>query len=248
MRLSTSAARIAVRIVLAGIGGAIVGIAGYSISQTGGQILAVVVGALVGVGTTIWIDYRRRWVQLSEVSVTVLGSTMTYTATTDMRQAAQRAFFQAATRVATRPLDDQSGNLREALTSLKHLFDLYREPLESGTAALPSAKGDSVYELLLEIVNTELGPFLSYWHPRLTEWEKSGSGSEADWPESSVLREELRQLQGRIRPYVVGLGTIAGLRTPERHLPRIPRTAGDDPVPPQRERGAHPRNGSRQSN
>lgn len=146
-RLTAPAARLVARIVLAAVSGAVVGTAAYSISQTGGQLLSVVVGGLVGIGIAIALDFYRRSVQLSEVSLVVLGSTMTFTATTDMRQAAQRAFFQAATRVATRPLEDGSGHLREALASLKNLFDLYREPLESSGAPLPSAKGDSVHEL-----------------------------------------------------------------------------------------------------
>ncbi|MGP3989096.1 hypothetical protein [Streptomyces sp. 3N207] len=204
------------------------GVAAYSISRTGGQLLSVVVGGLVGIGVAVGADFYRRSVQLSEVSLVVLGSTMTFTATTDMRQAAQRAFFQAATRVATRPLEDGSGNLREALTSLKNLFDLYREPLESGAAPLPSSKGDSVHELVLEILNTELGPFLAKWHPLLQTWENSASeGGEAAWPENLAFREELRELQLRLRPYIVGLGKIAGLRDPERHLPRPGRTVGE---------------------
>lgn len=250
-RLTAPAARTTARIVLAATCGAVVGIAAYSISRTGGQLLSVTVGGLVGIGLAVGLDFYRRSVQLSEVSLVVLGSTMTFTATTDMRQAAQRAFFQAATRVATRPLEDGSGNLREALTSLKNLFDLYREPLESGAAPLPSPKGDSVHELVLEILNSELGPFLAKWHPRLRAWEESAPPrseggaegetegeaeggadraarrGEADWPENAAFREDLRALQTRLRPYVVGLGRIAGLRDPERHLPRPSRTAGD---------------------
>ncbi|MBA0053720.1 hypothetical protein E0L36_23505 [Streptomyces sp. AJS327] len=228
-RLSTPAARLTTRVVLAAIGGAVAGIAAYSISQTGGQLLSVVVGGLVGVGVALGADHYRRTVRLSEVSLVLLGNTVTFTATTDMRQAAQRAFFQAATRIATRPLADGSGNLREALTSLKTLFDRYREPLESETAALPApaGNGDSVHELMLEMLNTELGPFLATWHPQLAAWEETHPDEpEGNWPQNAAFRAELRSLQHRLRPYVVGLGTIAGLREPERHLPPLP-----DPEP-----------------
>lgn len=223
--MSAHTARTAARIVLAGVGGAVVGVAAYAVSQTGGQLLSTVVGALVGVAVAVGLSFYRKSVQLAEVNVAVLGSTLTFTATADMRQAAQSAYFQAATRIATRPLDDGTGNLREALTSLKTLFDLYREPLESPAAPLPSPQGDTVHELLVEILNNELAPFLATWHPRLAGWEASRPDADEDaWPENAAFREELRQLQLRLRPYVVGLGRIAGLRDPERHLPRPGRT------------------------
>lgn len=85
------------------------GIAAYSVSKTGGQLLSVVVGALVGIGVAVGVAFYRRSVQLSEVSLGVLGSTMTFTATTEMRQAAQRAFFQAASRVAAAPWTRATG-------------------------------------------------------------------------------------------------------------------------------------------
>ncbi|WP_416484526.1 hypothetical protein [Streptomyces sp. CL12] len=208
---------LALRAALFGIMGGVIGIAGYSISRTGGQRLSVVVGALLGVGIALGLDLYRRSAQLTQVKLVVLGNEMSFAAKTDMRQAAQRMFFQAATRVATRPLADGSGNLREALTSLKALFDLYREPLEADTTPPPPAKGDSVYELALEILNFELAPFLSKWHPQLKEYENRG-GDESAWPQNAAFRTELRELQDRLRPYVIGLGEIAGIREPERHL------------------------------
>jgi hypothetical protein len=207
--------------LLAAVVGGVAGIAAYSISQTGGQRLSIVVGCLVGVAGALGADVYRRSVQLTEVRLVLPGSEMTFKANTDMRQAAQRMFFQASTRVATRPLDDESGNLREALTSLKALFDLYREPLESGATPPPPANGDSVHELALDILNFELAPFLSKWHPQLKTYEEAHpGGSEADWPENAAFRADLRTLQVNLREYVLALGRIAGLRDPERHLRR----------------------------
>lgn len=213
--------RTAARALLFGIIGAVIGIAAYSISQTGGQRLSTVVGCVIGVAIALGAELYRRTAQITDVRLVVLGNEMTFRAKTDMRQAAQRMFFQAATRVATRPLEDGSGNLREALTSLKTLFDLYREPLESGVAPPPPARGDSVYQLALDILNFELAPFLATWHPRLKAFEDSDSGGdEAEWPENAAFREELRALQRSLRPYILGLGEIAGIRDPEQHLRR----------------------------
>lgn len=226
-------ARTLARAALAGLVGAVVGIAAYSISQTGGQLLSVVVGGLAGIAIVLGAEFYRRSAQLTEVQLTLPGSVMVFTANIDMRQAALRMFFQAATRVATRPLDGDSGNLREALTSLKTLFDLYREPLESGVAPPPPAKGDSVHALVLDILNFELAPFLAKWHPRLTAWETAHGDQEGEaaWPENAAFRADLVALQQRLRPYVIGLGEIAGLRDPERHLRRS-AWRGSDPTPP----------------
>ncbi|MEU1276792.1 hypothetical protein [Streptomyces sp. NPDC005805] len=218
--------RTALVIVLAGIVGGIVGVAAYAISQTGGQRLSVVVGCLLGVAVAIAAELYRRYVQLTDIRLIVLGNEMSFRARTDMRQAAQRMFFQAATRIATRPLDDDHGNLREALASLKTLFDLYREPLESDAAPLPPAGGNSVYEVALDILNVELAPFLAKWHPRLKSFEDAyPDRDESEWPENAAFREELRDLQGRLRTHVIALGRIARIPDPAGHLRRAAEAA-----------------------
>ncbi|MFG2629453.1 hypothetical protein [Streptomyces sp. NPDC048473] len=224
------------RTVLAVAGGGVAGVAAYSISRTGGQSLCVAVGGIVGLVVILGTDVYRRSVQLTEVRLVLPGSEMTFKANTDMRKAALRMFFQAATRVATRPLEDGSGNLREALTSLKTLFDMYREPLESGSAPPPPHEGDSVHELVLDILNFELAPFLATWHPRLHAFEEANPGeSESAWPDNAEFRQALRELQSSMRPYIVGLGEIAGIRNPEHHLRRSgwPTTRRANTVPGQ---------------
>ncbi|WP_062204708.1 hypothetical protein [Streptomyces sp. NBRC 109706] len=96
-RVSARGVQTALRTVLAGIVGGVVGIAAYSISQTGGQRLSVVVGCLIGVALVLGAELYRRSAQLTDVRLTVLGSEMSFRTRTDMRQAAQRMFFQAAT-------------------------------------------------------------------------------------------------------------------------------------------------------
>ncbi|MBU7598865.1 hypothetical protein JGS22_014890 [Streptomyces sp. P38-E01] len=227
-------ARLVARGVLAALVGGIVGVTAYSISRTGGQWLSIAVGCAVGVAIVLGVDLYRRSAQLAEVKVTILGSEMTFRASVDIRQAAQRMFFQAASRIATRPLDDETGNLREALNSLKVLFDQYREPLESGTTPLPPADSDSVHEIALHILNFELAPFLSRWHPRLAEFETAHEGrAESQWEHNAAFRRELRELQCRLRPCVIELGEIAGLRDPERHLRPSARLSVPTAVPGQ---------------
>ncbi|MBP0456478.1 hypothetical protein [Streptomyces montanisoli] len=242
MRAWGPGARISGRAVLAGVVGALTGTVAYSVSRTGGQTLSIIVGGLAGVALVLGAEFYHRSAQLTEVQLTLPGSVMVFSANTDMRQAALRMFFQASTRVATRPLEAGSGNLREALTSLKTLFDLYREPLESGAAPPPPARGDSVHEIVLDILNFELAPFLSKWHPRLRAWE-SAQGEDADeaaWPGNAAFRQDLEDLQRRLRPYVIGLGEIAGVRDPERHLRRSDWSPGSGNVPVPHQHGTGP--------
>lgn len=90
-----------------------------------------------------------------------------------------------------------------------------------------------MHELLLEILNTELGTFLTKWHPLLKAWDEAEAGDESMWPQNALFRTELRELQLHLRPYLGGLGEIAGLRDPEGLLPRL-EPAADRGLPPQR--------------
>ncbi|WP_065476573.1 hypothetical protein [Streptomyces sp. PTY087I2] len=231
------AIRVATRTVLAGLAGGVVGIAAYSISQTGGRRLSIVVGCLVGVALVLGAELRRGSTQRMDGRLVVLRREKSFrTKAEDMRQAAQGLFFQAATRVAIHPLDDDS-NLREALTSLKTLFDLCREPLEPDSAPVPAARGSSVYELARDIRNAELAPFLAKWHPRLRAFEEAYPERDAsEWDENAVFRAELRSLQLRLRPYVIGLGEIAGIPDPSGYLHHPVRSA-----PPATTTGSGPR-------
>jgi hypothetical protein len=82
----------ALRAVLVGVTGSVIGIAAYSISQTGGQRLSVIVGCLIGVAVALGLELYRRSAQLTEVRLVLLGNEMSFTTKTDMRQAAQRMF------------------------------------------------------------------------------------------------------------------------------------------------------------
>ncbi|MFG3495676.1 hypothetical protein [Streptomyces sp. NPDC047928] len=76
-----------------------------------------------------------------------------------------------------------------------------------------------MYELALDILNFELAPFLAKWHPSLKDFEdRHPDQDESEWPQHAAFRVELSQLQERLKPYVIGLGEIAGIRDPERHL------------------------------
>jgi hypothetical protein len=69
-----------------------------------------------------------------------------------------------------------------------------------------------VEQLAITMLNLELRPFLSRWHPALREWEATNPDSgEAAWPEGAACRRELAQVQARIREYALGFAKLAGV-------------------------------------
>ena len=218
---------------LSAVAGGVVGLAAFAVSQSGGRTQCAVVGVLAGLLGALGNSYRRS-VQLVEVNLALPVADLKFRVNNDTRQAAERLFFIAATRIATRALEDDTGLAREALTSLKTMFDLYREPLESGNMPPAVPGGDSLSTLVIDIFNQGLAPFLSKWHRRLRLFEGDDDSrprpNESDWPDNVQFREELRELQRTLRPYILGLGKLAALPDPERHLPSAP-SATASPVP-----------------
>jgi hypothetical protein len=69
-----------------------------------------------------------------------------------------------------------------------------------------------VEHLAIAMLNNEVRPFLSYWHPELQQWEEEHGGrSEPEWPRSTECRADLLAMQARLRQYVLGFGRLAGL-------------------------------------
>ena len=113
--------------------------------------------------------------------------------------------------ISTQPLSDGGGNLREALTSLYGLFAITRESLKAGrpSAALV-AGGHSVEYLAITMLNRELRPFLSKWHPLLRDFEQSHpSGPESIWTHNSACRKELELVRRNIIGYTLGFARLA---------------------------------------
>ena len=127
--------------------------------------------------------------------------------------------METSTRVSTQPLDDEGGLLREAMTSLYSLFQTVREELRTGYPTSPRAEGQSVEELAIAMLNRELRPFLSRWHPRLSAWERQHEAQdEGSWPENAACRQELKQLQEQMRLYLDGYAKIAGVHDVDKLL------------------------------
>jgi hypothetical protein len=208
--------------------GALAGLAVFSLTQVTSRILFVVTGGVVGAVTVLAVQWYRRLAQLTEVKVTIPQlSELTFSVNNDSRQVAWQMFVETVTRVSTQPLATDDGHVREALTSLYGLFATTRETLKAARPSAPVPGGQTVEYLAITMLNRELRPFLSHWHPRLTEFEQAHPDSpESDWPDNAVCRAELQQVQRDLHDYAVGFARLAGVREAEtliRHVPG-PRT------------------------
>lgn len=137
--------------------------------------------------------------------------------TPDPRQkdAAWALYVELITRVATQELDLEVGHLREALDSLHALFPVTREILRKEGAVVGMGP-TTVGGIAVRVLNFGIRPFLTRWHPRLSDWEsrrdakESVRAHERAWPDDMQCRGELAKMQRGLWTYADTLGKIAG--------------------------------------
>ncbi|MFF8923420.1 hypothetical protein ACF1A4_19435 [Streptomyces albidoflavus] len=132
-------------------------------------------------------------------------------------------FFQAAPRIGRRLDADGGRTPRNTLNSLYALFTIVRD--QSRADPPPPNRGvpvTPVHWLTLRILTHGLRPFLAVWHPRLAAYEQAHPGhAPAEWEEYTAFAEALGEMRRSVRPYVDGLGRVAGLPDPGVHLRRF---------------------------
>lgn len=228
-----------IQVLVAIIIGAVTGLIVFSITRITGRNLFLITGGIAGAAAILVLQIYWRTARLSEVKITVPQvSELTFVVNNDARQASWKFYIETVTRVSTQPLTDDEGLIREALTSLYGLFATTRETLKDSRPSVPVSDGQTVEHLAVTMLNHELRPFLSKWHPRLSEFEKSSPDApESSWPESRQCRTELRSVQANLIGYALGFARLAGVRGAEVALvprqrtpadtsqsPRVPRT------------------------
>lgn len=199
--------------------GALAGLVIFELTRIGGRGLYIAAGAVAGVAGILLIQIYHRSARLTEVKVSVPQlSELTFVVNDDeSRNVARHLFVETVTRVSTQPLKDDEGVTREALTSLYSLFSITRDTLKSSRPSAPATGGLTVEHLAITMLNQELRPFLSKWHPRLRTFEQARpDATESDWPQNTACRAELRDVQARILGYAMGFARLAGVRHPER--------------------------------
>lgn len=132
------------------------------------------------------------------------------------QQVAWILYVELSTRVSLHPLDPEHGLLRESLSSLHSIFTTTRTVLRE---AGPHVAGhpQSVGAVALRVLNQGLRPFLSKWHPLLSEWEgtkmdgESAIEHERRWQRTREMRTELSTLSTNLQVYALALAKISGV-------------------------------------
>ncbi|MET9255819.1 hypothetical protein [Streptomyces sp. NPDC003717] len=206
----------ALRVVVAALAGCGAGVALYGLSQVNSGYAFAIGGAVLGVFVVLGLDLYRRTARLTEVRITVPQlSELTFVVNNDAQQVAWQLFVETVTRTSTQQLRDDEGRIRESLTSLYGLFATTREILK---ASRPStgAEGLTVESLAVTLLNREIRPFLSKWHPDLGEFEKTAPElPESAWPRAAECRADLRRVQANTREYVLAFARLAGVENPQ---------------------------------
>lgn len=204
------------------LSGGLIGVCIYWIMELKGLWLFLLIGTLLGGLTglfwktfvTLWIRFRSEDWQITEIEVETLGQKWKLANSGAQRRVAWALFVEIATRIATQPMSDADGDNGIALKSLYDLFQYTRKSITAmePTRMLSSHRGsfDTVETYALAMLNQDLRPFLSKWHPLWDAWRRENPDAAcSSWDRHTAFRTDLRVLQTQIRGRVEGLGKIA---------------------------------------
>jgi hypothetical protein len=198
------------------VAGAIVGLGVFQVKHLPELFKYPLIGAIVGLFVAIiamLIRRRGETFSLTEVKVTVPElAELTFAVSDEHRKVAWKIFIEIMTRVAAQPLGEQEGLLREAFSSLYSVFLSIRELLKTTEPARPTA-GPTVEMFAFRMLNKEIRPFLTKWHPELKRFEETISmAPETAWEHNNICRGELGRLQDRLVEYGRAFGKLADVK------------------------------------
>jgi hypothetical protein len=208
------------RVVLGVVAGGWVGLAVYEGTRLTGPTLFLACGAVAGLISALVVYGANQTIRLTDVRISVPHfSEMHFAITKDSQLVAWKLFVETVTRISTQRLDPRGGLVREAMSSLYTLFNITRDVLKESQPSRLTGDDPTVEHLAIAMLNMELRPFLSHWHPHLRAWERENPGAdEVDWPGNAECRAEMAAMQQRLAAYVLGFGKLARVPNPQQIL------------------------------
>jgi len=181
-----------------------------------GALLGGLIGLCWKTFTSLWIRFRSENWQVTEIEIDTFGQKLKLANSGSQRRVAWSIFVEIMTRIATQQMLDSEGDDGIAIKSLSDLFQSTRKSISEikSTSVLPSSKGnfDTVETYSLAMLNKDIRPFLSKWHPVWDTWRKSNPNTLCfDWDLHLAFRIDLKSLQSKIQERAKGLGEIAGV-------------------------------------
>ncbi|MDA2926552.1 hypothetical protein MYX78_04855 [Acidobacteria bacterium AH-259-G07] len=146
-----------------------------------------------------WAQWIEQW-GLTGLRINTGVLSMDFNPTDPDRQAAWEMYVELLTRVTTQYLEPEHGDEQTALASVHSLFPLTRDTLKrNGRMCNEFAK------IAIVVLNQVVRPFTAKWH-RLQV-----AGAFDDKEQCAEFREELAELQQRLRQYTKMLADMAGV-------------------------------------
>ena len=144
-------------------------------------------------------DLFENW-GLTNIKLNVGFMEAEFEAKPDDQEAAWEMYVELITRTLTQELRDEDGDEKTALDSVHSLFPITREILKS-----KGRKCESFTKIAVIVLNQIVRPFTAKWHK--LEIEDAFN----DPVKCKEFREELKQLQKKMRVYSAMLASIAGV-------------------------------------
>ncbi len=160
-------------------------------------------------------------ITLKEVEIGWLGIKGKWVADREQILAAWELYVELVTRIAVQPLQPGQGLLREALASLYALFAETRRILKThgpGVATAATKGSLSLGLIAVKVLNQELRPVLSQWHPELQAHEQrrpadvSPLAHERAWARHDEMRNVLEGVRAHLEQYADLLAIVAGIQ------------------------------------
>ena len=137
------------------------------------------------------------------------------------QRAAWELYIELVTRVSVVEIDPSEGRLREALSSLYSLFATTRDILKSHgpSVAVKTRSGITFGGLAVAVLNGQVRPLLTKWHPELTSYEatcpqgEDPIGYERRWEKAGQLRSELEATRRSLIEFARLLGKVANVES-----------------------------------
>ncbi|MFH0980156.1 MAG: hypothetical protein V2A79_01280 [Planctomycetota bacterium] len=203
--------------------GCTIGGVAYWVTSSESVAAWIVVGGVIGVAVGVLWPVLRSFALCHQIADWRLEEVefhgLKFTSGGAQRRVAWRLFVEIATRIAAQPMRDEDGDDGVALKSLYDLFQLVRKAV-SEMQPTPAATGETVETYALDMLNSDLRPFLAQWHPAWDAYAKGGNANSQAWPEHNEFRVGLRSIQVTIESRARGLAHIAGVTNVDRFFPR----------------------------
>ena len=144
-----------------------------------------------------WKSWLNKW-HMSSLKINAKFLEMEWTPKDADRDAAWELYIELLTRITTQELPDDSGDEKSALDSIHKIFGLTRRIIKKNKRNCMEFS-----KIAIVMLNQVIRPFTAKWH------KKSLNGFNEE--DKTAFRDELKELQKKLRIYTQMLGEMAGV-------------------------------------